>query len=204
MSITEAMSDMDSGFLARIIDRAVATARVIRGAPEAITITVIVAVGISYFGFQQLHRERVAALNDRITLQERLLTDYRTKLRGATPEEAATQIEKLTSLLADTQKSLSVAKSKPVSVENRSRDPRQLYEENKPIAMVHDPKVDLDKGKITFPSVIAEVILGVNKLYEFQDWKLACGGTQLYSTISDGSGHEYSYSPLTCKIVGSR
>src|ERR1700758_4384796 len=108
MSITEAMSDMDSGFLARIIDRAVATARVIRGAPEAITITVIVAVGISYFGFQQLHRERVAALNDRITLQERLLTDYRTKLRGATPEEAATQIEKLTSLLADTQKSLSV------------------------------------------------------------------------------------------------
>ena len=38
-------------------------------------------------------------------------TDYQTKLRGATPEEAATQIEKLTSLLADTQKSLNEIKS---------------------------------------------------------------------------------------------
>jgi hypothetical protein len=44
-------------------------------------------------------------LNDRIASQERLLTDYRTQLKGATPDEAATQIEKLTSLLAETQKS---------------------------------------------------------------------------------------------------
>jgi hypothetical protein len=193
---------MERGLLVRIIDRAVANARVIRGAPEAITLTAIVAVGLSSFGFQQVHRERFAALNDRIASQERLLTEYRTKLKGA--EEAAAQIEKLTSLLADAQKSLSVAKSKPVSVENRSRDPRRLYEDNKPIALVDDPKMDLDKKKITFPTVSAEVILGVNKFYEFQDWKLACGGTQLYSTVSGDSGREYSYSPLTCKIVGSR
>ena len=117
---------------------------------------------------------------------------------------AVRQIEKLTRLLADTQKSLNETKSKPASVDNRSRDPRRLYEDNKPIALVHDPKIDLEKKKMTFPEVNAEVVLGANKFYEFQDWKLVCGGSQLYSMVSDGSGREFSYSPLTCKILGNR
>jgi hypothetical protein len=195
---------MEHGFFARIIDRAVANARVIRGAPEAVALVGIITLGVSYFAFQQLHRERVAALNDRVLSQERLLIDYRTKLRGATPEEAATQIEKLAALLAETQKSLREAKSKPVSVENRSRDPRRLYENNSPIALTQDPKIDLDKKMVTFPIVNAAVILGINKVYEFHDWKLACGGTQLYNMVNDGAAREFSYSPLACKIVGNR
>jgi len=202
--ITKAKSEMEHGFLARIIDRVAANARVIRRAPEAIALTALVAVGISYFGLQQFHRERVAALNDTIASQDRLLADYRTKLKGATPEEAVAQIEKLTSLLADARKSLATAKTEPVAVVNRSRDPQRLYEENKPIALVRDPKIELDKKKITFLAVNAEARLGANRTFEFQDWKLACGGTQLYSATSDGSGNQYSYSPLACKIVGSR
>jgi len=58
------------------------------------------------------------------------------------------QIEKLTHLLADARKSLITAKSEPVTVENRSRDPQRLYEENKPIAVVRDPKIELDKKKL--------------------------------------------------------
>jgi hypothetical protein len=199
-----AIPDMQRGFFARILDRVVGNVRVVRGAPEAIALTAIVAVGMSYFTFQEFHRERLAALNDRIASQERLLTDYRTKLRGATPAEAATQIEKLTSLLADTQKSLSETKSKPIVVDNRSRDPLRLYEDNNPIALVKDPNVDLEKKKITFLGVNSGVLLGTSKPYEFQNWKLACGGTQLYSAASDGTAHEYSYSPLICKIVGNR
>jgi hypothetical protein len=195
---------MERGMLLWIIDRAVANARVIRRAPEATALTAIVAVGVSYLGLHQFHRDRVAALNDTIASQQRVLTEYQAKLKGATPDEAAAQIEKLSSLLADAQNSLSAAKNKPVSVENRSRDPRRLYEDNKPIALVHDPKIDLDKRKITFPTVNTEVILGVNRFYESQDWKLARGGTQLYSTVSNYLGREYSYSPLTCKILGNR
>jgi hypothetical protein len=77
------VSDMEHGFSARINDRAVANARVIRGAPEAVALTVIITLGVSYFAFQHFHRERVAALNDRILSQERLLIDYRAKLKGA-------------------------------------------------------------------------------------------------------------------------
>jgi len=198
------MSDMENGLFARTIDRVVANARMIRGAPEAVALVGIITLGLCYFAFQHIYRERVAALNDRIASQERLLADYRTKLKGATPNEAATQIEKLTSLLGDTQKSLSEAKSKPVSVQSRSRDPRRLYEDNNPIALTQDPKIDLDQKKITFPVVNASVILGTNKVYQFQDWKLACGGTQLYNMNNDGGAREFSYSPLTCKIVGNR
>src|SRR6516225_9583878 len=177
---------MEHGFLAPMTDRIAANARVIRRAPEAIAVTALVAAGISYFGFQQFHRERIAVLNETIAAQERLLADYCTKLKGASPEETASQIEKLTRLLAAAQKSLTVVKSKPVSVENRSRDPRRLYEDNNPIALTQDPKIDLDRKKVTFPVVNAAAILGTNKVYQFQDWKLACGGTQLYNMIDDG------------------
>ena len=195
---------MDHSLLVRLTDRIVANARVIRRAPETIVLTGIVTLGVSYFGFQHFHREHVAALNERIASQEGLLAEYQTKLRGATPDAAATQIEKLTTLLAETQKSLGEAKSKPVSVENRSRDPRRLYDDDNPIAEVQDPKLDLDNKRIIFPVVSSAAILGTNKFYEFRNWKLACGSTQFYNMIANGSGYDYSYSPLTCKIVGNR
>jgi len=196
---------MEHDFVGRIIDRLVADARVIRRAPEAIVLVGIIVLGVSYSGLQHFHRERVAGLNGRIASQERLLADYRTKLKGATPDEAATQIERLTILLAETQKSLSEAKSKPVSVENRSRDPRRLYEDNNPIAEVQDPKLDLDNKKIVFPAVNSTTILATNKLYEFRAWQLECGGgTRLYNMVSNSAGYDYSYSPLICKIVGNR
>jgi hypothetical protein len=201
-SIIKAISDIEARRL--IIDRATANARVVRGAPESIALTLIVAIGVSYFAFQHFYRERVAVLNDRISSQEALLNEYRTKLRGATPEQAANQIEQLTGLLAETQKSLNEARVKPLSVQNRSRDPRRLYQDNNPIAVTQDPKIDIEKKRITFPAVNASNTLANNKVYEFQDWKLACGGTQLYNVVNDRAAREFSYAPLTCKILGNR
>jgi len=198
------VSEMQQGLLGRIIDRAVASARAIRGAPESVALAGIIAFAVSYLVYQHFHREFVAALNDRIASQEWLLADYRTALKGAAPDEAEAQIEKLTSLLAETQKNLNEAKSKRASAENRCRDPRRIYEDNDPIAEVQDPKLDLDHKKIIFPAVNSSTILGSNKSYEFQNWKLACGSTQLYNMVSNGVGYDYSYSPLTCKVVGNR
>ena len=203
--IAKVKSEMERRFLIRVIDRIVANARVIRAAPEAVALIGIITLGFSYFGFQHFHHERLTALNDRIASQERLVAEYQTKLRGATPDEAVAQIEKLMSLLAETQKSLSEAKSKPVSLEKQSRDPRRLYDESNPIAEVQEPKLDLESRKIIFPAVNSAAILEINKSYEFRDWRLACGsGTQLYNMVRNGVGYKYSYSPLTCKVVGSR
>jgi hypothetical protein len=79
--------------------------------------------------------------------QDRLLTEYRAKLSGANPEEAATQIEQLTAALAAAEKHLSAANNEPIEVEKRSRDPRSLYDGNTPIAQVQHPKIDLDQKR---------------------------------------------------------
>jgi len=103
---------MEHGFIVRIADRVVANIRVIKGAPRAFALLAIAPLGLSYLVFQEFHRERLAVLNDRIASQEVLLSEYRTKLKGATPEQAAAQIERLTNLLGDTQKVLNELKSR--------------------------------------------------------------------------------------------
>jgi hypothetical protein len=187
-----------SGFLSRSVDRLVANARVLRAAPEAILLLLIVGIGICGFGLQH-YRERLADLNAQLVSRDWSLTEYRTKLT-----EAETQVAKLTIALAAAEKRLTAASDRPISVENRSRDPHVLYEDNNPIGQVQDPKIDLDQKKVTFAAVNSGYILQTNKLYEFQNWKLACGGTSLYNMVSDGASPEFSYSPLICKIVGSR
>jgi uncharacterized coiled-coil protein SlyX len=189
---------MQNRFLSGIIDRAVANVRAIRHAPEAIVLAVIVAVGISSFEFQH-YRERLADLNGRLASQDGLLTEYRTKLT-----EVEAQIEKLTATLADAEKSLKAAKPTPTSAENRSRNPRSLYEDNNPVAQVQDPKIEVSQKRVIFLAVNSANLLQTDKLYEFQNWKLACGGTGLYNMVTDGVSREFSYSPLTCKIVGDR
>jgi hypothetical protein len=189
---------MQSGFLSRSVDRLVANARVLRGAPEAILLVVIVGIGIFGFSFQH-YRERLVDLNAQLMSRDRLLSEYRTKLT-----EAETQVVKLTSALAAAEKRLTAEKNKPVLVENPSRDPHSLYGDNNRIGQVQDPKIDLDQKKVTFAAVNSAYILQTNKLYEFQNWKLTCGGTRLYNMVSDGASPEFSYSPLVCKIVGRR
>jgi hypothetical protein len=71
------MSGMEHGLSARFVDRAVANARAIRGAPEAIALVGIVRLGVSYFAILHFHRESVAALNEQIASQERLLAEGR-------------------------------------------------------------------------------------------------------------------------------
>jgi hypothetical protein len=75
--------------------------------------------------------------------------DYRAKLKGA--EAAAGQVEKLTSSLAAAQESPRQAKTTPVSIDRQSRDPRRLYDGNNPIALLQDPKIDLEKKKFPCP-----------------------------------------------------
>ena len=131
--------EMRNSVLSRVIDRFVANTRAIRGAPEAIVLVMIVGIGICGFGFWH-YRERLADLNGQLASQDRLLTEYRTKLT-----EAETQVGSLTTALADAEKRLRAANDRPMSAENRSRDPYSLYEDNNPIAQVQDPKIDLDQ-----------------------------------------------------------
>jgi hypothetical protein len=185
-------------------NRVLANLAGIKTAPEVFLLLTVVAIGVWYLAFQRIEGEHLAALENKIAEREALITEYRSKLNGATPEQAANEIEKLTKSLADAQRNLNEAKTKAASVDVRPRDPWSLYEEDNPIAVVRDPKIDLDNKKITFPVATSRVILGINKSYQFQNWKLACGSTQVYNAVRNGAAREFSYAPLTCKIVGNR
>jgi hypothetical protein len=195
---------MGRGFVAWVRKRILANFAAIKTAPEAFLLLMIITVGVSYLAFQRVEGERLAVLENKIAAREALIAEYRTKLNAATPQQAANEIEKLTKTLADAQRNLNEAKTKAASFDIRPRDPRSLYEEDNPIALVLDPKIDLDNKKITFPVVTSSVILGINKSYQFQNWKLACGSTQVYNAVRNGAAREFSYAPLTCKIVGNR
>ena len=207
-SITETdgtITDIKYGMVACFFDRVRKNASVIAGAPEAFALTAIIVFGISYFALEQFHRERLAVLNDRVASQEALLTEYRTKLKGATPEEAANEIAQLKITLRDTQARLdNGVKNKPVALETPARDPLRLYQDNTAMAFVQEPKFDFDNKTVTFAAVTSRMLLGINKSYEFRDWKLICGGTKVYGDVHNGGMHEFSYSPLTCKIAGNR
>jgi hypothetical protein len=199
------ISDIKYGMVAWFFVRVRKNASVLAGAPEAFALIAIIVFGISYFALEQFHRERLVVLNDRVASQEALLTEYRTKLKGATPEEAANQIAQLKITLSDTQTRLdNGVKNKPVALENSSRDSLRLYQDNTAVASVQDPKFDFDNKTVTFAAVTSRVLLGINKSYEFRDWKLICGGTKVYGDVRTGTVHEFSYSSLTCKIAGNR
>jgi hypothetical protein len=96
------------------------------------------------------------------------------------------------------------AKPMPVSAENRSRNPRSLYEDDNRVAQVQDPKIDIHQKQVIFLAVNSANLLQTDKLYEFQNWKLTCGGTGLYNMVTEGVLRQFSFSPLTCKIMGTR
>jgi hypothetical protein len=57
----------------------------------------------------------------------------------------------------------------------------------------HTPFRHLVNGiQVPHRRIEGEAILGTNKLYEFHDWKLACGGTQLYNMTNEGAAREFS------------
>ena len=195
---------MGHWFAARMLNRPRANFTGIKAAPEAFLLLMIITIGACYFLFERSQREHLAALKNKIGERDRLIGEYRSRLNGATPEQAAKEIETLTNTLADAQRNLSEARTKATSTAVTPRDPRSLYEEDNPIASVQDPKIDLDNKRITFPVVTSSVILGINKSYQFQNWRLACGSTQVYSAVRNGTVPQFSYSPLTCKILGNR
>jgi hypothetical protein len=81
--------------------------RMIRGAPGPfVTGAVIFTLGI-WGIFSWGYGRRIEIKDDTIKYQDAELTDYRSKLKGATPEEAAQQIERLRSELNDVQGKLS-------------------------------------------------------------------------------------------------
>jgi hypothetical protein len=181
-------------FLARVVDRARANADGVGAAPEAFVLLAIVTFGIPCFVLRQSFGERLAVLEIKLATQQALLADYRTRLRAASAAEAAPPIEE----------PAAGAPAGDRDGDRRTRDPQRLYADDIPVALVAAPAVNADEKTLTFPEVIAGMLLATDRPYQYKNWKLSCGGAQFYSAPRDEATREFSYSHLICKIVGER
>src|SRR6266446_3386602 len=97
---------MDHGLLARVLNRVRSNFAGIKAAPEALLLLTIIAIGATYLALQRVQGGQLAVLENKIAEREALITEYRSKLNGATPQQAASDIEKLTKTLAEAQRNL--------------------------------------------------------------------------------------------------
>src|SRR5215471_10872613 len=104
---------MDHGF---VLDRVRSNFAGIRAAPAAFLL-LMVAIGVSYLALQRVQGEHLAVLENKIAEREALINEYRSKLNGATPQQAADEIDKLKKTLADAQRDLNEAKTKAASLD---------------------------------------------------------------------------------------
>src|SRR6266576_6777842 len=100
---------MGRGFVIRVRNRTRTNLVGIKAAPEAFLVLMIITIGVSYLVLQRNQNAHLAVLENKIAEREALITEYRTKLNGATPEQAANEIEELKKTLAETQRNLNEA-----------------------------------------------------------------------------------------------
>ena len=199
-------SAMRGGFLVSAGDRLRTNIAAVRAAPVVFVLAAVVAFAIPAVAVSRIYGERLALLENKLALEAALAAEYRAKLRAEAPERTAAEVEKLTALAADLRQRLTAQNEKIAALEQHRNDGQRLYADGTPIALVRDPQIDLADRKVTFPSVTAGMLLAADKSYRYQDWKLACGGSQSYSVIDEGGGAapEFAYSHLVCRIVGGR
>jgi hypothetical protein len=119
--------------------------RVIREAPGSFTIACVSALLISWFVVSQLYSLRsknkdslIETRDATIKYDEALLANYREKLKGASPEEAAGQIQKLNQEISSLKREMADVSKKQRSQEladvdknKRSQSGRRLSDEEK-------------------------------------------------------------------------
>ena len=119
------MRRMD-GLLAVIRDNWAAIQR----APWAFLAVVVTTGVIEWFALNLLKREQIAALEARLSLRDDEIADYKRKLSGATPDEAAARIEAL-------ERQVALLSPRRLSVEQRSALREHLKEFPTQIAILH-------------------------------------------------------------------
>lgn len=100
--------------------------RVVREAWETVIVTALLSGLIVWMIAGALHQERISVLNDRIGGLNDQLIEYRTKLKGATPEEAEKQITSLRQELSDMKDAVSNIKR-----QQAAQMPRTLTEQQR-------------------------------------------------------------------------
>ena len=131
---------MEHGFVAWFLDPCHENMRVVKQAPEAFLIMGLLVSVVVYLAVSKFHEERFADLGERIAFLDDRVSDYQTRLKGASPEEAAKEITKLNNQLSAAETKIN-ALQKTLSL--RSFPPRQLAEIGAAVSDFKDIALDI-------------------------------------------------------------
>jgi hypothetical protein len=164
--------------------------------PTFFVICVLIA-GVIWAAFGWSYSTVLASKNAQIELLETRVSDYQDKLKGASPEQAAGELQRLRSELDDTRRQLN-------TIQNPPRDDNSVYQRGKRIGVVGGIHIDIPTSTVGFDQMTIAGKLDEATNVEFRNLILAFKGSDGIGSASQGLAVTTTYVRARFAIVGNR
>jgi hypothetical protein len=161
-------------------------------APIPFAVALLVMSGAIWGAMEWRYGGIIANRDSTISLLTAQRDDYLTKLKGASPDEAAHELKSLKEQL-ENQKSLLDRLAHP------SHNPLGLYQGGAEVAMLRAASTNPVDETITLQMVGSKAPLDMNRTFEFREFVVLCSG-QITANMAFGPQTTIIYDTLLCKI----
>ncbi len=159
---------------------------VLRQAPIAFCVTMLLAIAIAFAAGSWLYGRELDTQKATIEFQTQKLEDYRNKLQGASPEEAAKELGMLRSQVAELRQQVEPPKLNTVS-ETEQANPDGTYS----ISLIVEVIARVRPGKLTIKAAAAglkEVSISPSAMSEVETGKNSDGLDVIATSITGPRG----------------
>jgi hypothetical protein len=170
--------------------RLVAEWSVIAAAPVAFASAVLVVIAVSWAIVNWSYSSVLSNKNAQIELLQSRVADYQDKLKGASPDQAASEITRL--------------KVEIESLKNPPRDDNSVYQKGRRIGIVSGVRVDLQNKVVTFDAVTVGGALDQATNIEFRDLILSFISSDAIMQARQGAAANITYHNARFSVVGNR
>jgi hypothetical protein len=163
---------------------------VIKSAPYPFILAVAIVIGAVWFIVNWFYSAVLSSKNANIELLQGRLADYQDKLKGASPDQAASE---LTRLRAEIE-----------AIKNPPRDDNSVYQKGKRIGVVAGVRIDTQNKMVSFAQMTIGGELDQATNIEFRNLILALAGVNTVSQGRQGLAVTTTFGNARFSIVGNR
>jgi len=163
---------------------------VIAAAPISFTTAVIVVTVIAWAIVNWSYSSVLSSKNAQIELLQGRLSDYQDKLKGASPDQAANELNRL--------------RAEIDAIKNPPRDDNSVYQKGKRIGAVAGVRIDAPNKLVSFDQMTIGGELDQATNVEFRNLVLAYTGSDGYGQARQGLAVTSTYHNARFSIVGKR
>jgi hypothetical protein len=171
---------------------------VVKSAPYPFILALLVAIGAIWFVLNNfIYGTVLANKNAEIDLLNGRVAAYQDKLKGATPEQAAGEIQSLRDQLTETKKQLT-------AIINPPRDPNSLYQRGQRVGVVAGAQIDSSNKLVIFQQMTVSGELDQATNVEFRNLILSYQRSDTITQARMGLSGSSTYYNARFSIVGNR